>query len=187
MSPFTKCHHCISLDKHHCSAFFWHCSSCSLGHKIINVSVVDCDRLQLLSVSLTLWMFISWVWRTAAVKMLHILETWPTKLRWWLLARKYGTSAPSSLASTVFELCAATRGGWRNPAMCGTLCTCALWNTTSTATSLLCSSESKGLADLGWGVGSAVSTSRKVRRWMLSSFLACEAAPDIYERAAYSR
>ncbi|KAG0727068.1 hypothetical protein GWK47_035401 [Chionoecetes opilio] len=65
-------------------------------------------------------------------------------------------------------------------------CTCALWNTTSAATSLRCSSESRGLANSGWTEGSAASTDRRTRRWMLSSLLVGEAARDIQERAAYS-
>ena len=65
--------------------------------------------------------------------MFHILETWPTKVRWCWLAREYGTSTVSPIASTVLVLCVATHAGWRNPARCGTPCTCALWNTTSPA------------------------------------------------------
>ena len=92
--------------------------------------------------------------------MFHILETRPTKMCWCWLAREYGTSTLSPLASTVLVLRVAIRGGWRNSVSCGTPCTCALWNTTNAATSLQCSSESRGLADSGWDVGSAASTSR---------------------------
>ncbi|KAG0711353.1 hypothetical protein GWK47_020753 [Chionoecetes opilio] len=122
--------------------------------------------------------------------MLHILETRPTKVRWCWLARERGTSTASPQVSTVLVLCVATLGGCRNPARCGTPCTCALWNTISAATSLRCSSESRGLAGSGWVWGSgvsAVSTNRRVRRWMLSSLLVCEAAHDIQERTAYSK
>ena len=38
MSLFTKGHHCTSLDKYYCSATFWHCCSCSLGHKMSSSS-----------------------------------------------------------------------------------------------------------------------------------------------------
>ncbi|KAG0717334.1 hypothetical protein GWK47_054677 [Chionoecetes opilio] len=121
--------------------------------------------------------------------MFHILETRPTKVRWCLLARERGTSTASPLVSTVLVLRVAILGGCRNPARCGTPCTCALWNTTSAATSLRCSSESRGLTGSNWAggsEGSAASTSRRARRWMLSSLLVCEAAHDIQERAAYS-
>ncbi|KAG0726650.1 hypothetical protein GWK47_036097 [Chionoecetes opilio] len=121
--------------------------------------------------------------------MFHIQETWPTKVRWCWLARERGTSTASTLLSTVFVLHVAILGGCRNPARCGTPCTCALWNTTSAATSLRCSSESRGLTGSNWADGSggsAASTSRRARRWMLSSLLVCEAAHDIQERAAYS-
>ncbi|KAG0722173.1 hypothetical protein GWK47_045011 [Chionoecetes opilio] len=84
--------------------------------------------------------------------MLHILETRPTKVRWCWLARERGTSTAPPL-STVLVLRVATLGGCRNPARCGTPCTCALWNTTSPATFLWCSSESRGLADSGWAGG----------------------------------
>ncbi|KAG0728443.1 hypothetical protein GWK47_032449 [Chionoecetes opilio] len=120
------------------------------------------------------------------MKMFHILETRPTKVRWCWLARECGTSTASPLVSTVLVLRVATLGGCRNPARCGTPCTSALWNTTSAATSLRCSRESRGLADSGWAGGSAASTNRRARRWMLSSLLVCEAAHDIQERAAYS-
>ncbi|KAG0711270.1 hypothetical protein GWK47_020973 [Chionoecetes opilio] len=125
--------------------------------------------------------------------MFHILETRPTKVRWCWLARERGTSTASPLVSTVLVLRVATLGGCRNPARCGTPCTCALWNTTSAATSLRCSSESRGLigsnraggsGGSGW---SAAFTSRRARRWMLSSLRVCEAAHDIQERAAYSK
>ncbi|KAG0694002.1 hypothetical protein GWK47_003179 [Chionoecetes opilio] len=125
--------------------------------------------------------------------MFHILETRPTKVRWCWLARERGTSTASPLVSTVLVLRVAIIGGCRNPARCGTPCTCALWNTTSAATSLRCSSESRGLTGSNWAGGSwgsggsAASTSRKARRWMLSSLLVCEAAHDIQERAAYSK
>ncbi|KAG0701946.1 hypothetical protein GWK47_002882 [Chionoecetes opilio] len=76
------------------------------------------------------------VWGTAAVKMFHILETRPTKVRWCWLARERGTSTASPLVSTVLVLRVAILGGCRNQARCGTPCTCALWNTTSAATSL---------------------------------------------------
>ncbi|KAG0721100.1 hypothetical protein GWK47_047123 [Chionoecetes opilio] len=121
--------------------------------------------------------------------MFHILETRPTKVRWCWLARERGTSTASPLVSTVLLLRVATLGGCRNPARCGTPCTCALWNTTSAATSLRCSSESRGLTGsnrAGGSGGSAASTSRRARRWMLSSLRVCEAAHDIQERAAYS-
>ncbi|KAG0711685.1 hypothetical protein GWK47_002215 [Chionoecetes opilio] len=124
---------------------------------------------------------------TAAVKMFHILETRPTKVRWCRLARERGTSTASPLVSTVLVLRVATLGGCRNPVRCGTPCTCGLWNTTSPATSLRCSSESRGLVDSGWAGGSEASTNRRARRWMLSSFLVCEAAHVIQERAAYSK
>ncbi|KAG0726497.1 hypothetical protein GWK47_036424 [Chionoecetes opilio] len=122
--------------------------------------------------------------------MFHILETRPTKVRWCWLAREPGTSTASPLVSTVLVLRVAILGGCRNPARCGTPCTCALWNTTSAATSLRCSRESRGLTGSNWAGGSrgsAVSTSRRARRWMLSSLLVCEAAHDIQERAAYSK
>ncbi|KAG0704325.1 hypothetical protein GWK47_024704 [Chionoecetes opilio] len=105
--------------------------------------------------------------------MFHILETRPTKVRWCWLARGRSTFTTSPLVSTVLVLHVATLGGWRNPARCGTPCTCALWNTTSAVTSLRCSSESRGLAGLGCAGGSAASTNRR-------------AAHDIQERAAYS-
>ncbi|KAG0726876.1 hypothetical protein GWK47_035729 [Chionoecetes opilio] len=117
--------------------------------------------------------------------MFHILETRPTKMHWCWLARERGTSTAYSLVSTVLVLRVATLGGCRNPARCGT--PCALWNTTSAATSLQCSSKSRGLTGLGWTGGSAASTNRRARRWMLSSLLVCEAAHDIQERAAYSK
>ncbi|KAG0711730.1 hypothetical protein GWK47_020006 [Chionoecetes opilio] len=79
----------------------------------------------------------------AAVKMFHILETRPIKVRWCWLARERGTSTASPLVSTVLVLRVATLGGCRNRTRCGTPCTCALWNTTSAATSLRCSSESR--------------------------------------------
>ncbi|KAG0725299.1 hypothetical protein GWK47_038879 [Chionoecetes opilio] len=123
---------------------------------------------------------------TAVVKMLHILETRPPKVRWCWLARERGTSTASPLVSTVLVLRVANLGGCRNPARCGTPCTCALWNTTSVATSLRCSSESRRLTGSGWAGGSAASTNHRARRWMLSSLLVCEAAHDIQERAAYS-
>ncbi|KAG0710840.1 hypothetical protein GWK47_021968 [Chionoecetes opilio] len=116
--------------------------------------------------------------------MFHILETRPTKVRWYWLARERGTSTASSLVSTVLALRVATLGGCRSPARCGTPCTCALWNTTSPATSLRCSSESRGLTDSGWARGSATFTNRRAQRWMLSSLLVCEAAHDIQESAA---
>ncbi|KAG0714926.1 hypothetical protein GWK47_013154 [Chionoecetes opilio] len=125
--------------------------------------------------------------------MFHILETRPTKVRWCWLARERGTSTASPLVSTVLVLRVATLGGCRNPARCGTPCTCALWNTTGAATSLRCSSEPRGLTGSNWtggsggSVGSAASTSRRARRWMLSSLRVCEAAHDIQERAAYSK
>ncbi|KAG0715260.1 hypothetical protein GWK47_012364 [Chionoecetes opilio] len=128
--------------------------------------------------------------RTVAVKLFYILETRPTKVRWCWLARERGTSTASPLVSTVLVLPVATLGGFCNPARCGTPCTCALWNTTNAATSLRCSSESRGLTGLGWAGGSggsAASTNRRARRWMLSSLLVCEAAHDIQERAAYSK
>ncbi|KAG0718126.1 hypothetical protein GWK47_007851 [Chionoecetes opilio] len=121
--------------------------------------------------------------------MFHILETQPTKVRWCWLARERGTSTASPLVSAVLVLRVAILGGCRNPARCGTPCTCALWNTTSAATSLRCSSESRGLTGSNWAGGSggsAASTSRRARHWMLSSLLVCEAAHDIQERAAYS-
>ncbi|KAG0703430.1 hypothetical protein GWK47_024842 [Chionoecetes opilio] len=117
--------------------------------------------------------------------MFHILETRPTKVRWCWLARERDTSTASPMVSTVLVLRVAILGGCRNPARCGTPCTCALWNTTSAATSLRCSSESRGLTDSNWAGGSggsAASTSRRARRWMLSSLLVCEAAHDIQER-----
>ncbi|KAG0712531.1 hypothetical protein GWK47_002084 [Chionoecetes opilio] len=104
--------------------------------------------------------------RTAAVKMFHILETRPTKVRWCWLARERGTSTASPLVSIVLVLRVAILGGCRNPARCGTPCTCALWNTTSAATSLRCSSESRGLTGSDWAGGSggsAASTSRRAR------------------------
>ncbi|KAG0717346.1 hypothetical protein GWK47_054658 [Chionoecetes opilio] len=122
--------------------------------------------------------------------MFHILETRPTKVRWCCLARERGTSTASPLVSTVLVLRVATLGGCRNPARCGTPCTCALWNTTSAATSLRCSSESRGLTGSNWAGesggsgGSAASTSRRARRWMLSSLRVCETAHDIQEMAA---
>ncbi|KAG0712019.1 hypothetical protein GWK47_019337 [Chionoecetes opilio] len=116
--------------------------------------------------------------------MFHILETRPTKVRWCWLARERGTSTALLLVSTVFVLRVATLGGCRNPARCGTPCTCALCNTTSAATSLRYSSESRGLAGSGWAGGSAASTNHKARRWMLFSLLVCEAAYDIQERTA---
>ncbi|KAG0695972.1 hypothetical protein GWK47_026724 [Chionoecetes opilio] len=119
--------------------------------------------------------------------MFHILETRPTKVRWCWLARERGTSTASPLVSTVLVLRVATLRCFRNPARCGTPCTCALWNTTSAATSLRCSSESKGLTGSGWDRGSAASTNRRARRWRLSSLLVCEAAHDIQERAGYSK
>ncbi|KAG0715671.1 hypothetical protein GWK47_011412 [Chionoecetes opilio] len=122
--------------------------------------------------------------------MFHILETRPTKVRWCWLARERGTSTASTLLSTVIVLRMAILGGCRNPARCGTPCTCALWNTTSAVTSLRCSSKSRGLTGSNWAGGSggsAASTSRRTRRWMLSSLLVCEAAHDIQERVAYSR
>ncbi|KAG0711469.1 hypothetical protein GWK47_020546 [Chionoecetes opilio] len=82
--------------------------------------------------------------------MFHILETRPTKVRWCWLARERGTSTASPLVSTILVLRVATLGGCRNPARCGTPCTCALWNTTSAATSLRCSSESRGLTGSNW-------------------------------------
>ncbi|KAG0711463.1 hypothetical protein GWK47_002285 [Chionoecetes opilio] len=88
--------------------------------------------------------------------MFHILETRPTKVRWCWLARERGTSTASPLVSTVLVLRVATLGGCRNPARCGTPCTCALWNTTSAATSLRCSSESRGLTGSNWAGGSGV-------------------------------
>ncbi|KAG0716681.1 hypothetical protein GWK47_000970 [Chionoecetes opilio] len=121
--------------------------------------------------------------------MFHILETRPTKVRWCWLALEHGTSTTSPLVSTVLVLRVAIFGGCRNPARCGTPCTCALWNTTSAATSLQCSSESRGLTGSIWAGGfggsggSAASTSRRTRRWMLSSLLVCEAAHDIQERS----
>ncbi|KAG0714695.1 hypothetical protein GWK47_001497 [Chionoecetes opilio] len=121
--------------------------------------------------------------------MFYILETRPTKVRCCWLARERGTSTASPLVSTVLVLRVAILGGCRNPARCGTRCTCALWNTTSAATSLWCSSKSRRLTGSNWGGGSggsAASTSRRTRRWMLSSLLVCEAAHDIQERAAYS-
>ncbi|KAG0713149.1 hypothetical protein GWK47_001924 [Chionoecetes opilio] len=125
--------------------------------------------------------------------MFHILETRPTKVRWCWLARERGTSIASPLVSTVLVLRVAIHGGCRNPARCGTICTCALWNTTSAARSHRCSSESRGLTGSilaggsGGSGGYAASTSRRTRRWMLSRLLVCEAANDIQERAAYSR
>ncbi|KAG0722193.1 hypothetical protein GWK47_044964 [Chionoecetes opilio] len=119
--------------------------------------------------------------------MFHILETRPTKVRWCWLARERGTSTASQLVSTVLVLRVTTLGGCRNPARCSTPCNCALWNTTSAATSLRCSSESRGLTGSGWAGGSAASTNRRARRWMLSSLLVCEAAHDIQEKAAYSK
>ncbi|KAG0727594.1 hypothetical protein GWK47_034318 [Chionoecetes opilio] len=116
--------------------------------------------------------------------MFHILETRPTMVRWCCLARERVTSTASPLVSTVLVLRVAILGGCRNPARCGTPYTCALWNTTSAATSLLCSSESRGLTGSGWAGGSAASTNRRARRWMLSRLLVCEAAHDIQERAA---
>ncbi|KAG0730115.1 hypothetical protein GWK47_028938 [Chionoecetes opilio] len=92
--------------------------------------------------------------RTAAVKMFHILETRPTKVRWCWLARERGTSTASPLVSTVLVLRVAILGGCRNPARCGTPCTCALWNTTRAATSLRCSSESRRLTGSNWAGGS---------------------------------
>ncbi|KAG0725344.1 hypothetical protein GWK47_038777 [Chionoecetes opilio] len=71
-----------------------------------------------------------------------------------LAARERGTSTASPLVSTVLVLCVAILRGCRNPARCGTPCTCALWNTTSAATSLLCSSESRGLTGSNWAGGS---------------------------------
>ncbi|KAG0720248.1 hypothetical protein GWK47_048889 [Chionoecetes opilio] len=127
---------------------------------------------------------------TAAVKMFHILETRPTNVRWCCLARERGTSTASPLVSTVLVLRVAILGGSRNSASQATPCTCALWNTTSAATSLRYSSESRGLTGSIWVSGSgrsAASTSRRARRWMLSSLLVCEAAHDIQERAAYSK
>ncbi|KAG0714199.1 hypothetical protein GWK47_014586 [Chionoecetes opilio] len=119
--------------------------------------------------------------------MFHILETRPTKVRWCWLARERDTSTASPMVSTVLVLRVTILGGCRNTARCGTPCTCALWNTTSAATSLRCSSESRGLTGSSWGGGSAASTNRRARRWMLSSLLVCEAAHDIQERAAYSK
>ncbi|KAG0713928.1 hypothetical protein GWK47_015115 [Chionoecetes opilio] len=125
--------------------------------------------------------------------MFHILVTRLTKVRWCWLARERGTSTASPLVSTVLVLRVATLGGCRNPARCGTPCTCALWNTTKAGTSLRCSSESRGLTGSNWAGGSggsggsAASTSRRARRWMLSSLRVCEAAHDIQERAAYSK
>ncbi|KAG0715686.1 hypothetical protein GWK47_011387 [Chionoecetes opilio] len=121
--------------------------------------------------------------------MFHILETRPTKVRWCWLARERGTSTVSPLVSTILVLRVTILGGCRSLARCGTPCTCALWNTTSAAMSLRCSSESRGLTGSNWAGGSggsAASTSRRARRWMLSSLLVCEAAHDIQERAAYS-
>ncbi|KAG0719009.1 hypothetical protein GWK47_051361 [Chionoecetes opilio] len=113
--------------------------------------------------------------------------TWPILSSvngpYWL-ARESGTSTASPLDITVLVLRVATLGGFRNPARCGTPFTCALWNTTTTATSLRCSSESRGLAESGYAGGSEASTSRKTRRWLQSSLLVCEAAHDIQERAA---
>ncbi|KAG0724094.1 hypothetical protein GWK47_041352 [Chionoecetes opilio] len=111
--------------------------------------------------------------------MFHILETRPTKVRWCWLAWERGTSTASPLVSTVLVLRVAILGGCRNPARCGTPCTCALWNTTSAATSLRCSSESRGLTGSNWAGGSggsAASNSRRARRWMLSSLLCISAA-----------
>ncbi|KAG0727996.1 hypothetical protein GWK47_033435 [Chionoecetes opilio] len=119
--------------------------------------------------------------------MFHILETRPTKVCWCWVARERGTSAASPLVSTVLVLRVATLGGCRNPATCATPYTCALWNTTRFATSLRCSSESRGLADSGCAGESAASTNRRARRWMLSSLLVCEAAHDIQEKPAYSK
>ncbi|KAG0724111.1 hypothetical protein GWK47_041314 [Chionoecetes opilio] len=154
----------------------------ALCHSITSLSGVGFDSLHRLAANFTLCVFISWMCGTAAVKMFHILETRPTKVRWCWLARERGTSTASPLVSTVLVLRVAILGGCRNPARCGTPCTCALWNTTSAATSLRCSSESRGLTGLNWAGGSggsAASTSRRARRWMLSSLLVCEAAHDI--------
>ncbi|KAG0727150.1 hypothetical protein GWK47_035250 [Chionoecetes opilio] len=107
-----------------------------------------------------------------------------------LAARERGPSTASPLVSNVLVLRVAILGGCGNPARCGTPCTCALWNTTSAATSLRCSSESRGLTGSNWAGGSgesAASTNRRARRWMLSSLIVCEAAHDIQERAAYSK
>ncbi|KAG0714135.1 hypothetical protein GWK47_014702 [Chionoecetes opilio] len=124
---------------------------------------------------------------TAAVKMFHILETRPTKVRWCWLVRERGTTTATPLVSTVLVLrVAILGGGYHNLARCGIPYTCALWNTTSAATSLRCSSESRGLTGSSWAGVSAASTNCRARRWMQSSLLVCEAPHDIQDRAAYS-
>ncbi|KAG0729390.1 hypothetical protein GWK47_030408 [Chionoecetes opilio] len=120
--------------------------------------------------------------------MFHILEDAAHKGA--LVLGWHGNAAPPCITTGKHRLVlrVATLGGCRNQPGCGTPCTCALWNTTSAATSLRCSSESRGLtgsnrAGGSWGVwGSAASTSRRARRWMLSSLRVCEAAHDIQER-----
>ncbi|KAG0714520.1 hypothetical protein GWK47_013982 [Chionoecetes opilio] len=116
--------------------------------------------------------------------MFHILETRPTKVRWCWLARERGTSTASPLVSTVLVLRVATLGGCRNPARCGTPCTCALWNTTSAATSLRCSVSREdspartGLVGLGV-LGGLQHPPSQGSTLELSSLRVCEAAHDI--------
>ncbi|KAG0716936.1 hypothetical protein GWK47_008472 [Chionoecetes opilio] len=132
-------------------------------HSITSVSGVGFDSLHRLAANFTICVFISLMCGTAAVKMFHILETRPTKVTWCWLARERGTSTASPLVSTVLVLRVVILGGCRSPARCGTPCTCALWNTTSAATSLQSSSESRGLTGSNWAGGSggsAASTSR---------------------------
>ena len=43
------------------------------------------------------------------------------------------------------------------------------------------------LTDSPCGLWHAASTSRRARRWLLFTYLVCEAAQDIHERAAYSK
>ncbi|KAG0717998.1 hypothetical protein GWK47_053337 [Chionoecetes opilio] len=119
--------------------------------------------------------------------MFHILETLLTKVRWCWLARERGTSTAPPLVSTVLMLRVATLGGCRNPAMCGTPCTCALWKTYSPRRSCgvpACQGDSPARFRLGdlqhppiAGLDAGYSP----------VLLLCEAAHDIQERAAYSK
>ncbi|KAG0712812.1 hypothetical protein GWK47_017623 [Chionoecetes opilio] len=66
----------------------------------------------------------------------HILDTRPTKVRLCWLARERGNLHCIPTGKHRLVLRVATLGGCRSPARWGTPCTCALWNTTSAATSL---------------------------------------------------
>ncbi|KAG0716704.1 hypothetical protein GWK47_009054 [Chionoecetes opilio] len=130
---------------------------------------------------------------TAAVKMFHILER---GLQRCVGAGWHGTRHLHCITTgkhPFFVLRVATLGGCRNPARCGTPCTCALWNTQAlrhpcgVPVSREDSPARTGLVGLGGSGGAAASPVAGLDAGCCPAPECARLAHDIQERAAYSK